>query len=191
MRKAWIVGLIGICAACPGSQKFLGDELMGTFSFTAEIASNDCPFAEVPDSGFAFQGTFSRDRDAGTAYLTVNGVSRGATFDGQYVTSEATAPRQFGACNCSSTILDETLKVALLSASQVASLPNPGQCPANPLDGGVPIPDGGILPPGSTGRVFDALRACGELTDVVVPLPDAGCSCATCRFVSRLQGIRQ
>ncbi len=190
MRKAWIVGLIGICAACPGSQKFPGDELIGTFAFTTEIVSNDCPFAEVPDSGFAFQGTFSRDRDAGTAYLTVNGVSRSATFDGQYVTSEATAPRQFGACLCLSTILDETLKVALLSASQVAALPNSEQCPTNPLDGGVPTPDGGILPPGSTGRVFDALRACGELTDVVVP-PDAGCSCTSCSFISRLQGIRQ
>jgi hypothetical protein len=190
MRKAWIAGLIGICMGCPGSQRFSGDELIGTFSFTADIVSNDCPFAEVPDSGFAFQGTFSRDRDAGTAYLTVNGVSRGATFDGQYVTSQAAAPRQFAACRCQSTVLDETLKVALLSASQVAALPNQGQCPANPLDGGVPIPDGGILPPGSTGRVFDALRACGELTDVVV-VPDAGCSCPGCRFVFRLQGIRQ
>ena len=189
MRKAWMAGLIGVCVACPGSSKYPGDEVMGTFSFTAEIVSNDCNFAEVPDSGFGFQGTFSRDRDAGTAYFTVNGISRSAIFDGQYVTSEATAPRQFGACNCTSTILDETLKVALLSTSQVASLPDPGQCPANPLDGGVPIPDGGILPPASTGRDFDALRACGELTDVVVP--DAGCSCSTCRFVSRVQGIRQ
>lgn len=191
MRKAWIALLIGLCVACPGNSKYPGDELMGTFSFTAEIVSNGCGFAEVPDSGFGFQAIFSRDRDAGTAFVTVNGISRSATFDGQYVTSEASAPRQFGACNCASTILDETLTVALLSASQVAALPSPAQCPDNPLDGGVPAPDGGILAPGSTGRVFDALRACGELTDVVVPTPDAGCTCSTCRFISRVQGIRQ
>ena len=176
-------------AACVGGEKFAGDELLGAFHLTANPVSDNCPFTEVPDGGFTFDGTFSRYRNPGTqAFFTINTVVRDAGFDGQILTSELSATRQFQACNCTATTVDETLRVALLSSSQDNALNH--ACPTNPLDGGVPgaRPDAGIMLPSSMPAGFDAVRACGELLDVVVVPPDAGCTCSGCQLQYQVQG---
>src|SRR5260370_38452926 len=104
MRSRFIFGAAFLCLACPG-QKPPGDELIGTFSFTATPVSSNCAavndggLSEVPDGGFTFDATFSRNKNPGTqAWVTVYGTSRDATYDGGYVVSEPMAPRTFGAC---------------------------------------------------------------------------------------------
>jgi hypothetical protein len=174
--------------SCTTSQKFPGSELIGTFIFTASLSSNDCQFSEVPDGGFTFSGTFSYN-PGGAAYFTVGRTNRDAGFDGQYVVSEAVAPREFIACQCGNgTLVDETLRVALLSQSQKDA--SDGGCPPNPLDGGVPLPDGGIQPPQRRGSKFDAVLACGELVDVVIPSAPT-CQCPSCTMISTVVGVPQ
>lgn len=179
--------------ACFTEPTYPGDEVMGTFAFEATPKLIDCLIEEVPrDAGFSFQGTFSRRKGQSEAWLTLGGVSREATFDGQLVTSERSAPRLFPECNCGeNTSLQETLHAALLSTSQDRELSN--ACPADPLDGGLPTPDGGVLLPDSTPSGFDAVRACGELVDVVVVEPGAGCDpkCVGCRMVFSVEGVRR
>lgn|SRR5215813_6072300 len=178
MRSTVILALAAICLACPGSQKPPGDELMGTFSFSATPVSFNCSLTEVPDGGFTFDATFSRNKSPGTqAWITSFGSSRTGTFDGQYVASDLVAPRTFtsGLVACGSMNVDEFVHVALLSASQDALLSS--TCPGTDalFDGGIPGPDAGAAPPSSQPSGFDAVHACGILTDVT--LPDAGNPC--------------
>src|SRR5260370_36923751 len=88
MRSRFIFGAAFLCLACPG-QKPPGDELIGTFSFTATPVSSNCAavndgwLSEVPDGGFTFDATFSRNKNPGTqAWVTVYATSRDATYDG-------------------------------------------------------------------------------------------------------------
>src|SRR5215469_11679331 len=153
MRTWHRAAVVGLCVGCSSNPKPPGEEIMGTFSFTATPSSNDCLFAEIPDGGFSFDATFSRQKVPGTqAYVTVAGANRDAGFDGQTVVSEFVAPRLFTACPLDSsqntvTMVDETLRVALLSASQDDRVGN--TCPSNALDGGLPGPDAGVSLPGS------------------------------------------
>src|SRR5215469_1847435 len=178
MRVAVILVAPAICLACPGSQKPPGDEVMGTFSFTATPVSLNCMLTEVQDGGFTFDAIFSRNKSPGTqAWITSFGSSRTGTFDGQYVASDLIAGRTFtnGQVACGSINVDEFVHVALLSASQDALLSS--TCPTTDVlfDGGIPGPDAGGAPPSSQPSGFDAVHACGILTDVT--LPDAGNPC--------------
>jgi hypothetical protein len=201
MRSRFIFVAVVFCLSCPG-QKPPGDELMGTFNFTATPVSSNCAevnaggLSEVPDGGFTFDATFSRNKNPGTqAWVTVYGTSRDATYDGGYVFSELMAPRTFVACagsvstqpGCPTVAVDEVFQVVLLSASQDALLGS--TCPPSALDGGVPGPDAGATPPSSQPSGFDAVRACGLLSDSI--LPDAGCFCRPCSFVYSVEGKRK
>ncbi|HZH02295.1 MAG TPA: hypothetical protein VEY30_00845 [Myxococcaceae bacterium] len=173
---------------------------MGRFAFRASPSPerSACSLPEVAFNEFDFEGTFSRTRDGAQLWLTLNDVSEPATFDGQVARSERSAPRSFSSCRLNasgglcqeSSSLRESLAVAFLSRSQNEALG--GACPPNALKEGIPetAPDGGtVTPPGTeTGR-FDALRACGELEDVVVP--GADCVCAPCRLVYAVTGVRK
>lgn len=186
-----------------------GDEVMGTVRFQAQPVERMCPsvdekgnpvvLTDLSDQPFDFEATFSRNRGTPEAFVTLNGFSRAASFDGQFVTSTQSAKRFFTECGeCPQLLVEETLTVALLSKSQsdVAG----AACPPNPLDGGVARvdEDGGITGPGTTAAGgFDMLRACGELVDVVRVGPDAGaddarCSkCVGCTLKSTLNGTRE
>jgi hypothetical protein len=171
-------------------EHFPGSEVMGTFAFTATAPPLDgtCTFAEMPTADFAFTGTFSRNPD-GETFFTLAETDRAATFDGQLATSSQSAPRVFQDCNCATgTQVNETITVALLSRSQTDAVG--GNCPPNPLDGGVPPPGGGITGPGSTGTSFDAILACGELNDEV-EVTSSGCTCGPCFDRYQVEGVRQ
>ena len=155
-----------------------------------------CPFE--PETGFEaalreieFVGTFtSCSGNAGTAscsaanagqvFFTATKADRLAGFDGQYAWLEPlTEPREFSACvvdggTCVTTVT-ETMRVALYSLSQTYASGLPFRCPPNPLDGGVPAPDGGVVAPAWTPEGFDAVFACGELVDVVRADPTCKC----------------
>ena len=208
--KLPLSGVVILLAACTAEVKDPGDERMGNFEFTVRPLEISCPFDEA-DAGVVgftgFTGRFSRNHDGSAAWLTLGVISRPATFDGQVIDSTVSAVRRFtsprqpdgglvplsdgGICLCGQkTQLVETLRVALLSTSQFAAAQ--GSCPPNPLDGGVPAPDGGVLAPGTTDAGFDALAACGELTDLMVPGDDAQCpECAGCRMRYQVDGIRR
>ncbi len=173
--------------ACANNPQISGVQI-GTFTFTATSVSNNCPFISVPDGGFQFDAILSRDPSSTKAYMRVGSVERDAGFDGQYFTSLHSAPRQFTDCgpNCDKTRIDEAIRFALLSRTQDEALNH--NCPPNLLDGGVPAPDGGVVLPGPIPGGFDAVRACGEVVDAVVP--DGGaCSCDACTMVFHLEGI--
>lgn len=173
--------------ACANSPQIIG-VLIGNFTFTATPVSNDCPFISVPDGGFTFDAILSHDPSSTKAGMLVANVERDAGFDGQYFVSLQSASRQFSDCgpNCDKTRIDETIRIALLSRTQDEALSH--NCPPNPLDGGVPAPDGGVVLPGPIPGGFDAVRACGEMVDAVVP--DGGaCTCAACTMVFQLEGV--
>jgi hypothetical protein len=173
--------------------------LQGTDWRGAVVPYGDGGLVEVPgpDGGavpldFAatldFSGTLSREPSTGQAYFTLREHDRLATFDGQVVEATDQAPRRFPqACGpeCGDVVLEETVRVALLSTSQAEALG--GACPTDALDGGVPAPDdAGIRGPGPTPDGYDAVRACGLLVEVV--RPPEGCACAACTVHYRLEG---
>jgi hypothetical protein len=199
----WAALALGSCQA---QQAFPGTEVMGSFNFTATPLGDDCdgsyagdfPPDSGPDSGFGFTATLSRDPGTPQVWFTLNGNSWDAGFDGQYVTVSLTRNRQFTACGTCQMTVVETVDFALLSTSQYNAV---GQaCPQDPLDGGVPLPDGGadgggIFGPRSTPTGFDVALACGTMSDQVEPT-DPSCAaqnpgCIPCTFQYGLVGIRQ
>lgn len=184
MKPAAVLCL-GFCCGCLTQDRPPGDEIMGTYGFHAEwIPAPFCGLPDISTASIDFAGTFSRFRDGGAVFLTLNGVPRDAGFDGQIATSTHAAARTFllpdsGSCAPCDMKLVETLAVALLSRSQSQALGD--RCPSNPLDGGVPGPDAGVTFPGTTPTGFDSVRACGELHEQIVatgacdPLCSAGC----------------
>jgi hypothetical protein len=193
MRRGFYLSLlVAAAAACLSQTALPGDEVMGHFVFSAEPLTSTCAeHAEFSTAPFEFEGTFTRSADQQQVWFTLGSVPREATFDGQVMRSRFSAARRFAACACvTGTQLDETLEVALVSASQNQALG--GRCPEQALDGGIPVPnpDAGILPPGSTELGFDAIRACGFLTDTLVP-PEQGCACGACTAVYRVNGVRR
>jgi hypothetical protein len=206
-----------IAVACVDPVSGPGDEVMGNFEFTADLEAPPSPDAGAPEvprceytsfqDAFTFNARFARFRDAGdgNAVITIGFIDRDAGFDGQVLTGtkfpdEAKPAHVFApvdqSCTCSARVT-ETLTVAVLSTSQSTALGN--NCPDHPLDGGLPapLPDGGIRLPDTTPTGFDAVRACGELVDVVevdeatrAAQPDCNCQerCAM-RYVVR--GVRR
>jgi hypothetical protein len=183
---------LALCG-CPVDPGPPGNENMGQYQFRAEPVSISCGLPDLPTNGFDFSGTFSRFRDGGGAYLTLNGLSRDAGFDGQIVTSSHSAPRTFalpdggGCAPCEMRVI-ETLRVALLSKSQSSAVGD--RCPENPLDGGVPDVDAGVTMPGSTETGFDAVRACGDLFEEITGTGTCDPLCA-CLLQYRLVGDRK
>lgn len=179
-------------AACTADKPPPGDEILGAYDFTATPLVLDCALVDVPDGGFTFTATLSRFRDAGAAFFTLGGVSRDAGWDGQIFTSPGSAPRVFSECSSCATTLEEQLAVALLSRSQNAAAQE--VCPANPLDGGLPTGEL-VTKPDSSPAGFDAVRACGELSEAVrtTGVTDAGgcpAACNQCRLRYTLTGVR-
>ena len=181
---------------CPADDGPPGDENMGLYQFRAEPVplSVSCGLPGIPNTGFDFSGTVSRFRDGGAVFLTLNGISRDAGFDGQIITSSHSAPRTFklldgGQCaaHCDMRVV-ETLRVALLSQSQNAAVSD--RCPANPLDGGVPGVDAGVKRPGSTETGFDSVRACGDLLEDIVGIGMCDPLCS-CQLKYKLSGDRK
>jgi len=204
VRPALGAGLLAAAVGC--SSSFPGSQVMGTFHFVAQPAllpdggwDMNCPYDApgdgLPDGGsFAFDGTFSWNPSTRQTWFTYLGGTWDAGFDGQTILASGAAARSFAKC-CVPVQLVETMTVALLSQSQSAAVGE--TCPDHPLDGGVPSPgDGGITLPSQTPAGFDALLACGTLTDdVAVGLNaqacDAGSVCVACTWRYTLTGVRR
>ncbi len=167
-------------------------QLIGNFAFEATPLAIDCPLSGLPDAGFRFSATFSYQSER-EVFTTIGGVTRGADFDGQFWRSTSSAKRTFDECACAEpTMLEESIAVALLSVSQARALG--GACPANVFEGGVPEPDParGIEPPHEIENGYDALLACGVLTNRVVPAEGADCgTCPSCTLTYALRGERR
>jgi hypothetical protein len=184
-----IVGLVG----CP-NPAVQGDEVMGVFSLHAEIVGNGgCDLAEVSKAPFDFEATFSHQTDSGVAYVTLAGYSRDGSFDGQYLSSVASAQRVFSECTGCLTRVVEQIDLSIFSRSQadVVAL----ACPGDALTGGTPAvdPDAGIRGPGQTSSGFDAVLACGTLA-THIEVDDGGTcdpSCYTCANTFTLSGRRK
>ncbi|WP_164015638.1 hypothetical protein [Pyxidicoccus trucidator] len=188
------VAAVAAAMACYSDPVYPGNQVLGTFRFEARLdpARTTCDasvrdFAQLDDAGlFRFEGTFSRDTDAGTGYLTVQGFSRDAGYEGQGVTStlRATAPRASCGSGCEDSAIEETLKVTLFSDSQARTLNR--DCKLH--DGG--IPEG--TPPAPTENGYDVSLACGSLTDVFLPgTRNCNCQPSTCTTAYTIQGARR
>ena len=193
MMRVLLTATAVLLCGCPVNDGVPGNENMGVYQFRAEPVSVACTLPGIADNGFEFSGTFSRFRDGGATFLTLNGLSRDAGFDGQVVSSSHSAPRSFGlsdggSCAPCEMRVVETLSVALLSKSQSAAVGD--RCPANPLDGGVPSDDARVTLPGSTATGFDAVRACGELLEQISGTGPCDPACA-CLLQYRLTGERK
>ncbi|MEW5741362.1 MAG: hypothetical protein AB1938_20740 [Myxococcota bacterium] len=183
--------------APPPGELSMGFYTINAYALAPTDAGARCELDDVTEADFAFDIALSQNPDAGETFMTMEqGYSRAATWDGQVVRSTESARRYFEQCSECVTRVEETIELALLSASQAAAAGN--TCPANPLDGGVPAAnDAGVFPPGPRAMGFDALLACGALnTQVVVDegLPDGGpCPsiCSSCRTSYVLQGARR
>jgi len=181
---------LGVLFACTREITPSGDEVIGSFEFISEPPSGSCVLSQVPtDAGLAFSATFSLDSRTQTAWMSIGGVEREVVLDGGRMTAKFRAQRVFTDCSCT-VELEETLDVIFLSRSQNDALL--GRCPEGALDGGIPVADGdaGIRPAGAYEDGYDALRACGELTDeLIVP---AGCDCGgTCLLKYPVSGLKQ
>lgn len=198
MRRGALLAVWLACAACPVTP-LPGDQPMGAWAMTASDRVVACELsAFVVDGGqpvLSFGATLTRDSASTAAWLTLEGYSRDATFDGQIFSSVGEASRVFAECRDCTTKLVETFTVAVLSRSQSDALG--GACPQNPLDGGVPAPDdAGITGPRQTDQGFDAVRLCGVLATEVVALgtSDGGAceaKCGACTARYQLRGDRR
>lgn len=199
------------CAAwlgCPPAPP-PGDQPMGSYAmsatggergFVSEVDAGvdgglSCQLVEVTAADFTFDAVLTRESTSERAWVTLTGYSREGTFDGQILTSEASASRVFAACSKCSTRVVETMTVAVLSRSQIEAAG--GQCPPHALDGGVASPnDAGLTGPRQTPQGYDAVRLCGELTTLVVAdgLGDGGACdpmCGGCTVRYQLRGERR
>ena len=187
------LGVVTLTWACT-SQTTSDEELLGHFGLHAAMSARDCQLDAGFSMNFDFDATLSRKKDGSKATLTLSGVSRDASFDGQVFTSVGEAKRVFTDCaGCASTSVRETLTLALFSVSQMRAIDrgdewDGGLCPPHPLDGGVPAPnpDAGIIGPATTETGFDAVLACGAIhTEVAADAPDDAGTCPDiCRACS-------
>lgn len=193
MRRFALIALFAFCS-CPQPVTLPGDEPMGQYSFRADPLEKSCALLSIPDGGFDFAATYSRNKDGTGYWVQVNNFVRSASFDGGLVFSTHAASRGFqlpdgGDCACQTSV-EETIITAFLSPSQNEKVGD--RCPDNPLDGGVPMgPDSGVSEPGTTDNGYNAVRACGELREQVVV--DGGCDplCGACRIRYSLRGERR
>jgi hypothetical protein len=211
MRRWWWLpfgAFFGLLAACPPDVVIPGKE-MGVYEMRAfweregdqflPPTFNECNLDEVP-SEFSFRATLSRQPGTTQAWITLGPHTNEATFDGQSIESHAAAARMLDECTCagSEVRIEERIAMALISKSQRDALGS-SECPPNPLDGGVPGADGGVILPDDTPDGFDALLACGELQNTLTStppclctLPDAGqFLLGRCRTGYRLDGRRR
>lgn len=192
---------LALVAACFSEPSYPGNQVLGTFRFTATLdrQRSSCPvvsadagmdggFALLEGSGtaFTFDGTFSREADGGSGWFTLQGFSRDAGYDiaAQTVVSHhrAALPVQ----GCAGAQMDETLRAVLLSNSQNTAV---GRRCGGLGDGGIPLDvDAGILPPGPNENGYDVERACGTLTDEFVPGTNPACK--PCAAVYTVEGER-
>ncbi|MFP2932186.1 hypothetical protein ACLESO_44905 [Pyxidicoccus sp. 3LG] len=188
------VTAVAVAMACYSDPVYPGDQVLGTFRFEARLdpARTTCDasvpdFAQMDDAGvFRFEGTFSRDTDAGTGFFTVQQFNRDTKYEDQQATStlKAVAPRATCGTGCEDSQIEETLKVTLFSDSQARSLNR--DCLQS--DGG--IPDGSV--PGPTENGYDVSLACGTLTDVFLPgTRNCNCQPSTCTTAYKVQGLRR
>lgn len=198
MRRALLLSFLLL--GCPEQAATPGEELLGQFELVADPVSSTCSYAEAPSGQLPFTLQVRRALDGGEVRVTLNGLERPATFDGQVLRTAYETPRTFvdcscnaeqrdAGCACSGATLTETLELALASLSQDQVLG--GACPADALDGGMPAPseDAGISLPTTTSRGFDAVRACGVLVDDIQPAE--GCFCAACSMRYAVRGVRR
>lgn len=193
MTRVSALLLLAVLTGCPDAERTPGDENMGQYAFRAEPVDLTCGLPDLPSNAFEFTGTFSRFRDGGGTFLTLNELSRDAGFDGQVAWSEHSAPRTFalpdaGSCAPCQMRVVETITVAMLSKSQSSAVGD--RCPANPLDGGVPGPDAGVSLPGSTATGFDSVRVCGDLSEHITGTGTCDALCE-CTLKYRLTGDRK
>ena len=202
MSSRWLLraGLV-LLAGCVDTAATASEEVLGNFELTAEPVSSSCAYDEASAAPLAFTVRVSRALDGGEVTVSLHGIERPATFDGQVLRTTYRAPRTFSDCSCtaeqrdagcacSGVTLEERLEVALVSLEQDEVLGR--ACPDLPLDGGVPTvgADGGALSlPATTPRGFDAVRACGELWDDIQP--GEGCFCAACSMRYAVRGVRR
>jgi hypothetical protein len=193
---------VPLLLGCPGVVTPPGDEQMGRYEMEATPRADDCAFSEVPDGGFAFEVYFSRYKSPGSqSYITLGGVPHDAMFDGQVISGSYAAQRNFADClSCNPdggltvVTMTETLSATIVSKSQSDAVK--GCVVSPPVD-----PDAGITRPGTTDTGFDAVRACGRLTeqvsiDIATPRTggvDAGCSprCVACSLAYDITGDRK
>jgi hypothetical protein len=198
MRATFFAGLAlaaaaVLLAACPG-HPYPGTQIV-TFSLAARPtpggldACRDAGYTEVPDpdSGFTFSAIFSGDDDGTVRWLTLQDFVRDATWDGTVLTSPFSAPRAFDLCGDAG--VDEQLFLLPVSLTQSQRL-GFDVCPDDPLQpGAIPLdPDAGINPPGWISGHFEAVRACGRLSDTIHPVGDRDCPVCTMTF--NVQGPR-
>jgi hypothetical protein len=190
--------LVMVAVACFSNPQFPGDQVLGTFRFDAAIdwsktscTMGDGGIVQIGDAGtLRFEGTFSRQMENGdSGYLTVQGYSRSAAYEGQRVVSLQRVAAKLAGCGsaCEGAQIEETLDTVLLSSSQDELI---GRKCSGLVDGGIPEGDGGVQPPGPTPNGYDVQRACGSLTDDFIP-GTKNCTCATgCRAVYTVEGTR-
>lgn len=210
MMRGGVLFATLVLAGCPTLPPPPGGEKLGTYSISAEPVLGDggadslrpdggawCPLVDVSPAAFRFDAIVTREPATGQAWMTLGGgYPRDAGWDGQVLESVAAVRRLFPSCAaCPETIATETVRVALMSKSQSDAVG--GQCPPNPLDGGVPMPGGAIVGPGQTPAGFDALYACGTMEFAVTlsapAAPESGCAvgCDDCIVRYVLQGERR
>ncbi len=154
--------------ACPNTQKYKGDVVLGTFAFVADRDSGDCPFDVGPDGGSAspdvlnFTGLFSLDSRSNTLFLNINGFDRQGPLElERFFSLGVEAERVAG--DGGGVDLYETIVGRFYSEGQLPL--SDGGCPAleGPAyysDGGLERFDGGYspcnIPTGVQGNLFDA-----------------------------------
>jgi len=179
-----LLGGLLFLTACPQPHPVPGDELLGTFAFTATVQSQDggCrlgDFTSPQTQELQFLGTVSRcaadsalplcAAQPGRAFFTYLDSDFDAGFDGQYVEVHPRSVRRtFAECGNDPTRMEERIHFALLSASQQQALGTSFDCGPNLLDGGVPAPDGGVVAPSFGPNGFDAVQACGVMVETVI-----------------------
>ncbi|XXF77128.1 hypothetical protein P2318_29345 [Myxococcaceae bacterium GXIMD 01537] len=193
---------LALGTACFSEPSYPGDQVLGTFRFTANLdrQRSNCPVvaadAGVVDGGFAlvegsgtsftFEGTFSRDADGGTGWFTLQGFSRDAGYDIAAQSVVSTHRAALPVEGCSGAEMEETLNAVLLSNSQNAAV---GRRCSGLGDGGIPVDrDAGILPAGPNENGYDVERACGTLTDNFIP--GTNVACKSCAAVFTVEGER-
>lgn len=186
------IGLVLLVAAsgCPDAHKYPG-HLAATFRIDAVTPPDqlwqcaDAGYIELPPLRYTFTAHFSGASPGQVDWLTVGDSTWDASFDGQYIDSWRSSTRQFANCGGATAAIEEPFRVALLSLAQNTALG--GQCPEFPLDPASLPPDASLPGPLPSGA-FDALKACGELSDHVIP--EEGSSCQPCSITFRLTGVR-
>ena len=193
MRQTALLAVVLL--GCPGTPTPPGDQQMGRYTFVAEFGDGTCNLVEIPDGGgFSFEANFSRFRDAGLYYVSIGGVAHDATWDGQKITAEYSAQRNFTQCQCPgepAVVVTMTEKIVATIVSQSQSEAAGGCVDDPPFD-----PDAGILRPDTTAEGgFDAVRACGKLTEFIQADRTVSCNapatCNGCNLTYAIQGERR